>query len=132
MAVHAGNAFRPPVIFHITRKLDWDAATGIGSYAADSLHTEGFIHCSTNEQVIATANRLFRNRHDLVLLCIATDRIHAEIRHENLEGGGNLFPHIYGAIALDAVIAVHDFVPRDDGYFDLPPTLELENCSRRE
>ncbi len=123
MAVRAVKSIHPSVIFHIARKSEWDAAVTAGAYAADSLHTEGFIHCSTLQQVIATADRLFGGRRDLVLLSIATDRIQAEIRHENLEGGENLFPHIYGDFAPDAVIAVHDFQPRDDGSFDLPQGL---------
>ena len=79
-----------PVIYHITRKTDWEMALAAGSYAADSLATEGFIHCSTAQQVIATANRLFKGRRDLMLLSIDTDRVNAEIRHENLEGGASL------------------------------------------
>jgi uncharacterized protein (DUF952 family) len=46
-------------------------------------------------------------------------RVKPEIRYENLEGGANLFPHIYGALALDAVVAVHDFPPGEDGSFEL-------------
>lgn len=112
-----------PVIFHITRKTDWDAALSAGSYAADSLNTEGFIHCSTAEQVIATANRLFKRETGLVLLCVETDKVKAEIRHENLEGGASLFPHVYGALEIAAIVAVHDFPPRADGGFEPPPAL---------
>ena len=116
-----------PIIYHITRKTDWETARAAGAYAADSLATEGFIHCSTADQVIATANRLFRGRHDLVLLCIDTGRVNAEIRHENLEGGSNLFPHVYGALATAAVRAIHDFPPQTDGSFELPLTLRGED-----
>jgi len=112
-----------PLIYHITRQSDWDTALAAGSYAADSLATEGFIHCSTAQQVIATANRIFKGKRDLVLLSVETDKVGAEIRYENLEGGTNLFPHVYGALAIAAVTAAHDFPPRDDGSFELPPAL---------
>jgi len=112
-----------PIIYHITRKSDWTTALAAGSYAADSLATEGFIHCSTAQQVIATANRIFKGRRDLVLLCVDTDQVKAEIRYENLEGGTNLFPHVYGALEIAAVVAAHDFPPRGDGTFELPPAL---------
>ena len=112
-----------PILYHIARQSDWTAALGAGSYAAASLATEGFIHCSTAQQVIATANRLFKGRPDLVLLCIDSDRLNAEIRHENLEGGTEAFPHVYGVLPIAAVIAMHEFAPRNDGSFELPPAL---------
>ncbi len=111
------------IIHHITTRADWDAACAAGAYTADSLASEGFIHCSTAAQVVATANRLFRGRRDLVLLCIDSMRAGAEIRYENLEGGRDLFPHLYGALPLAAVAAVHDFPPRADGLFEPPPGL---------
>jgi uncharacterized protein (DUF952 family) len=111
------------IIYHITPRIAWDAARAAGTYAADSLATEGFIHCSTAEQVIATANRLFKGRTGLVLLCIDTTRVNAEIHYENLEGGASLFPHVYGVLAADSIIAARDFPPRSDGTFALPPAL---------
>lgn len=113
------------IIYHITRKADWDAALAAGSYAADSLASEGFIHCSTVQQVIATANRIFKGRRDLVLLCVESARVKAAIRYENLEGGANLFPHIYGALAPDAVTAVCVFPPCGDGLFALPVSIAV-------
>ena len=112
-----------PVIFHITRTSDWQSSVIAGSYTADSLTTEGFIHCSTAQQVIATANRIFRGKRDLVLLCVDTDEVEPEIRYENLEGGTDLFPHVYGALEITSVTAVHEFPPRADGTFELPPPL---------
>lgn len=111
-------------IYHITRKTDWAAALTADSYAADSLAIEGFIHCSTVEQVIATANRIFCGRRDLILLCVDTEKLAPEIRYENLEGGISLYPHIYGALAIAAVAAVYVFPPRDDGSFELPAALK--------
>ena len=112
-----------PVIYHITRRSDWTAALATGSYTADSLATEGFIHCSTAAQVIATANRLFKGRHDLIFLAIDSSKVGAHIRQENLEGGTDLFPHIYGALEVGAVVAVYPFAPRADGSFDPPVAL---------
>src|SRR4051812_49009569 len=108
------------VIYHISRKTDWEAALKSGAYSADSLRTEGFIHCSTAAQVIATADRLFKGRRGLVLLSIDTDKVTAEIRYENLEGGIDLFPHVYGAIPVAAIAGVHDFAPCADGTFAMP------------
>lgn len=114
-----------PVIYHIARQSDWSAAMKTGAYTADSLAAEGFIHCSTARQVLATADRIFRGRRDLVLLCVDSERVTTEIRHENLEGGAELFPHVYGALEIAWIAAVHDFPPRDDGSFELPRALRL-------
>jgi hypothetical protein len=108
------------MIYHIASRADWAAAQLAGVYAADSLASEGFIHCSTAEQVIATANRIFNGRPDLLLLSIERARIKHEIRFENFEGGTILYPHIYGALARDAVTAVHALPICDDGRFAWP------------
>lgn len=113
------------VIYHITSRTAWDAARAAGAYAADSLASEGFIHCSTAEQVVATANRLFKGMSGLVLLAIETAKVPAAIRYENLEGGTTLFPHVYGALGVESVVAVHDFPFDDDGCFRLPAALRL-------
>ena len=92
------------LILHIAEREAWREAQAAGSYEADSLTSEGFIHCSKPEQISAVANRYYRGRTDLVLLYIESERVNAEIRYENLEGGEELFPHIYGPLNLDAVI----------------------------
>ena len=107
-------------IFHITNGKDWDRAKRDGIYKTASLASEGFIHCSRSDQVIRTANRLFAGQQGLVLLEIDTDQVKAEIRYENCEDGQELFPHIYGALDLDAVVRVLSFEPAEDGNFVMP------------
>ena len=46
-------------IYHITSRGAWIEATRNGSYAADSLESEGFIHCSTAAQVLPVARQNF-------------------------------------------------------------------------
>ena len=66
------------------------------------------------------ANLRFRSQSGLVLLSIDTNRVIAPIVYENLEGGEQKFPHIYGELNLDAVVAVTQFEPGSDGFFVLP------------
>ena len=47
---------RDKPIFHITTREAWRQAVAVGRYTAPSLDKEGFIHCSTHEQVVETAN----------------------------------------------------------------------------
>jgi uncharacterized protein (DUF952 family) len=105
-------------IFHLTPAATWADAQRAGAYTADSLATEGFIHGSTAAQVVWVANNRFRGRRDFVLLHIDSDRLSAPVTYENLEGGTQLFPHIYGPLNLDAVVDVTPFEPDAAGAFD--------------
>lgn len=115
-------------ILHCSTRAAWDAAVAQGAYAAESLASEGFIHCSTPAQILAVADARFRGQGGLVLLCIDADRLDSEVRYENLEGGTVLFPHVYGPVNLDAVLKVVAFSPEADGSFRLPPGLEPETA----
>ena len=106
-------------ILHITKSEQWEQAKILGTYRGDTLDSEGFIHCSTAAQVIWVANRFFVNQKGLVILCIDSDRVKAEIRYEAAEVD-NLFPHIYGELNIDAVFQVVDFEAGEDGFFVLP------------
>ena len=106
------------IIFHITTREAFRKEAA--SYSPEKFQTEGFIHCSTPDQVVKVADARFRGQSGLVLLCIETDKVQPEIRYENLEGGQELFPHIYGELNTDAVLQIVEFAPGADGYFTLP------------
>jgi uncharacterized protein (DUF952 family) len=111
------------IIFHIARQAAWtkrEEHSEVGYYRPEMFPVDGFVHCSTSDQVVKVADLRFRGQPGLVLLCIDTDKVRAEIRYENLEGGRELFPHIYGEINTDAVVQVVEFEPGADGYFALP------------
>ena len=55
-----------------------------------------------------------------MLLHIDPARLGAEVRYENLEGGEQQFPHVYGAIPASAVVHVAPFLPGADGTFGGP------------
>jgi len=113
------------IIFHITTGKAWDSAAAEGTYRTEMCSVEGFIHCSTPDQVIQVANIRFRGQSGLVLLSIDTDKVTPEIIYENLEGGSQLFPHIYGELNIDAVVQIAEFTPGADGCFTLPHGLPL-------
>ena len=111
------------MILHIATRADWEQARSQGYYEGPTLATEGFIHASRRSQVVEVADRLFRGRDDLVLLVIDEERLSAEVRPENLEGGSELYPHVYGRVECDAVASVLPFDPGPDGRFTLPAIL---------
>jgi uncharacterized protein (DUF952 family) len=105
-------------IFHIASSEAWQQARDEGLYQGDTLESEGFIHCSLARQVVPVADARFRGRQGLVLLEIDAAQVRPEIRYEGADG--DLFPHIYGPLNTDAVVAVYDFSPDADGQFHLP------------
>jgi len=112
------------MIIHITKRSDWEKAQAVGEYHSPSLYTQGFIHCSLRNQVVDVANYKFAGQDGLVLLCIDETKLDAEVRYENLQGGKNLFPHIYGSIKLGSIIDVVDFKPQEGGTFKLPSKIQ--------
>ena len=113
-------------IFHITTEADWARAQAEGAYSASTrgltLAQVGFVHCAFEDQVAPVANSFFPGVAHLVVLRIAIDRLDADVRYENLEGGHELFPHVYGPLNLDAVVTVMPLPPRGDGTFTFRST----------
>jgi uncharacterized protein (DUF952 family) len=110
------------MIVHIVKRGEWESAVGRGTYAPDSLRTEEFIHCSTLAQVIDTANRFYRGQRDLVVLFIEESRLTAELKYEATamphdEMAGDLFPHLYGELNVEAVARVVELPCEADGSF---------------
>jgi uncharacterized protein (DUF952 family) len=109
-----------PSIFHITTASAWEAARAAGAYEPASLRTEGFIHFSSAGQVVRVANAAFRGTPGLVLLRVETERLAPPLRYEMADDVAERFPHLYGALDLDAVVDVLPF-PEGSGGFALPP-----------
>jgi uncharacterized protein (DUF952 family)/ubiquinone/menaquinone biosynthesis C-methylase UbiE len=96
-------------IFHITTEADWSTARADGEYRLSTrgrrLDEQGFIHCSDAHQVERIANAVYGDFDgSLVVLEIDEERLGAEVRYENLEGGAEVFPHIYGPLPVPAVV----------------------------
>jgi len=115
------------MIFHITSRKDWEAAQSKGEYVAESLATEGFIHCSTLAQVLPVAEKYYKGQGGLVLLVIEPSLLSSELKWEPPSGGtpvgvmeGDQFPHVYGPINLDAVVNIVDFMFDAKGAFQIP------------
>jgi uncharacterized protein (DUF952 family)/RimJ/RimL family protein N-acetyltransferase len=108
--------FSETLIVHLCPAKDWRAALKRGSYRPYSLHSEGFIHCSRPLQILAVANAYYAGEPGLVLLWIDPARIQPEIRWEAAPNG-ETYPHLYGPLNPDAVLAVTDFPCDKDGVF---------------
>jgi uncharacterized protein (DUF952 family) len=92
-------------VFHITSSDAWEQQKFTGRYRHESLDREGFIHCSDEGQVEATWRRVFGGEPGLVLLEIHVAKLESELRYEEGEPG-EMFPHVYGPVNVDAVTSV--------------------------
>ena len=92
------------LIYHITSAEEWNLAQSKGEYEPRQFADEGFIHCSYLHQLEAVVNRFFQGQKDLVILEINSAALKCDVIEENLEGGAELYPHIYGKLSLDAII----------------------------
>lgn len=110
------------LIVHIAKKKEWEKALKSGKYAPKSLNVVGFIHCSAPKQAIGVANDNFKGKRSLILICINSSKVRADIRFE--KGGDDYYPHIYGALNCDAVVKTYEFEPNLDGNFTLPKDID--------
>jgi len=117
-------------ILHLALNNAWLAAVEQGAYHADSLSTEGFIHCSRPSQIVDVANAFYRGQHGLALLVVDPSKLEAELKWEppaepepSHARAGDLFPHLYGPLNLDAVVRVIPFEPGLNGKFTLPESF---------
>jgi uncharacterized protein (DUF952 family) len=102
-------------ILHITPQPRWEQAVAEGEYRGDTLASEGFIHCSTPAQLRRVAETCFKGQSGLVVLRIDPERVGAPILWESPPGSDERFPHIYGPLNVDAVIAVDPLEPDETG-----------------
>ena len=103
-------------LYHLALPTDWRAARAQGSYRIStrgrSLEQVGFIHTSYAHQIEATYRRFYGDLGELRLLCIDPGRLQplgVELRVEPAPGSGELFPHLYGPLPLDAVVQVEAY-----------------------
>jgi len=84
-------------------------------YESATLTCEGFIHCSTDDQVLRVANEVFSETAEpLLLLRIETAKLGSRVLFEpaapvaggRSPGEAERFPHVYGPIELHAVSGV--------------------------
>ncbi|GAA3780679.1 DUF952 domain-containing protein [Plantactinospora mayteni] len=112
------------MIFHIAEESDWAAAQVSGDYRVStrgrSLAEEGFIHASRRGQVLGVAEAAYTDAGPLLLLRIDPDLLSSPVRDDEV-APGIFFPHIYGPINLDAVVAVAPLERTADGRFVMPP-----------
>jgi glutathione S-transferase len=110
-------------LFHAALPEDWERARALGAYTTStrdqSLDDVGFVHCSYRDQVESTVNSFYADLPEVVLLQIDRDELNVAVIDENLDGGSELFPHVYGALPLYAVVRADIWRREQDGTYQL-------------
>ena len=97
----------------------WRAQRAAATYLPESYDADGFIHCTDSiEELIAVGNRYYQaDVRPFVALAIDCDRVVDTIVYED---SNQLFPHIYGALPLAAVVEVRALLRDESGRFVSP------------
>ena len=118
------------MIYHLTFRKNWRYALATGPYTAKSLDKEGFIHCSTQSQLVPVAMDFFPARRKLTILVIDETKLKPEVKWEKPSGGpppgvpaSDKFPHVYGPINHEAVMKTLDMERNADDVFVPPDNL---------
>ncbi|MEJ7849345.1 MAG: DUF952 domain-containing protein [Pyrinomonadaceae bacterium] len=93
------------IIYHIVLPAVWEQFKDKPLYEAESLATEGFIHCSYADQLEAVLKRYYENAGTVLILSIETDKLMSELVEEP-STNNEIYPHIYGPVNIDAIIDV--------------------------
>ena len=92
------------LIFKIVATEEWRAAEAAGLFRGAAVdRVDGFIHFSTAEQAPGTAAKWFAGRSDLTLAAVDAEALGADLKWEPSRGGA-LFPHLYAALPMSAVV----------------------------
>lgn len=108
------------MIYHMLPLTVWQAQKPDLPYVPSSLSAEGFIHCTGEvDRLLWVANHFYADEPgNFVILQVDEQALQAPLRWEAADG--HTFPHIYGALNLDAVKSVVGFPRNGTGQFRLP------------
>jgi uncharacterized protein (DUF952 family) len=97
------------------KKMTWEERKNKEFWGQRNINADGFIHCSTIEYFWRVAENFISAKDEMVLLCIDEDKLQSEVKYEDGDNCGRLYPHVYGLINNDAVIQVLPFLKNEDG-----------------
>lgn len=107
-------------IYKICERALWEAAEADRRFAGSPADArDGFIHFSTAAQLPGTAAKHFAGRPDLLLVAVDADALSAQLKWEPSRGG-ELFPHLYAALPLSAVLWARPLADEVGGRRPLP------------
>ncbi len=108
--------------FHLVPQKYFEACNPQTDYTPEPFTRDGFIHCTDGaDEMARTANRYYKaNREPHLYLYIDKSLVRAPLRYD---AAPHIYPHIYGALNRDAIVAIHPARREPDGTFIAPEPL---------
>ncbi|HRH40425.1 MAG TPA: DUF952 domain-containing protein [Pyrinomonadaceae bacterium] len=94
-------------IYHIVLPEIWATFNEKDFYEAESLQTEGFIHCSFAEQIEGVLGRYYQGVEKVLILTIDSEKLTSKLVNEP-STNNEIYPHIYGQINRDAIVEIEE------------------------
>ena len=95
------------LVYKILLPAEWAEFESVGRFDGSPLdRRDGFVHCSSRDQLGGTALRYFGDQKELVVLAVDGQVLGEWLRWET-SGHGGPFPHVYAPLPRAAVVAVH-------------------------
>ena len=94
-------------IYHIVLPEVWERFKNKPSYQAESLTTEGFIHCSYPSQLEGVLKRYYRGVEKVLILKIDTEKLKSKLVKEP-STNNEVYPHVYGRLNHNAIVAIEE------------------------
>ncbi len=109
-------------IYHVCRLDEWNSAVKTGFYSGSSQDAgDGFIHFSSKDQVFNSVTKHRAGQDNLVMLSVDSNLLGESLKWEPSKKG-ELFPHVYGTLSLQAVKDVYPLLLGSDGLPIFPVT----------
>ena len=93
------------MIYHIATQTEWAAAQEKGFYIPAAYAKEGFVHACKGLQIEGVLHRHFAQATGLIILHIEERKLLVPHTYVFVEAVNDEFPHIFGSINTDAVVA---------------------------
>jgi uncharacterized protein (DUF952 family) len=91
------------IAYHLVPTPVWDSFSGQDFYQPEAYDQDGFIHLTLGtDPLLAVANLFYTgDTRDLKVLVLDLNRIQSPVKYQD---PGQIYPHIYGLLNIDAVI----------------------------
>ena len=104
-------------LYHILSSNDWSGKSE-EDYLPPSFDKEGFIHLSTKQQLLDTANRHFRQERSLRVLEVNPKGLENNLVFEQIGEAIEAYPHLYQSLPQKNIVQCFELENSPGGFVD--------------